>query len=721
MRSIDRIFGHLVPALVLVVCAIAGCSRPSNQAVERSDEPQLPFRNLAAETEFVGDDACFNCHETQYRGYKEHGMANSLFELTAETWTEELDGSTVFDSTLGYYYTIFETDGEYFQEEYRLNDAGEKNHSRIREMQYVMGSGISARSYFVWENGWFFQLPITWYTQQRKWDFSPGYQIANKRFDRKVLPRCLTCHDAFPTEVPFTDGKYEHIPLGISCERCHGPGSAHIAERLAFPEADSIDYSIVNPEHLMLERRLDVCQQCHLNPTISLLRQGRTPYDFRPSQDLNDYLALYEVETTGTDQEIGLTSHVGRMKTSACYTASLALGDPLECTTCHDPHSGFREDGPEYFNATCRTCHEIEPLRVDLINSQTLSDHKPLSNCISCHMPKADIVKVAHSNFTDHWIRVVERDEPARSHPIADPPALLPIFQSDDGSGTYEGMAYIVLGTQNQNAEYLERGVSLLQSALSDDSDFGEAHFLLGIAYTQLGEAEKSIPALEKSVTLDADIPERLNALAQSYEATNRDPASIERLYTRALSMQPARSDIRVNYGRFLESRGRAEEATTQYREAILEEPWFATAHYNLGTALFRLGQVQVAEASFTTALELDPLDAETWGNLGILLAGSDRLDEALDAFERAVESSPENPVALGNLGTHFLQRDELAKAIPLLARAVEIDPEYVDGRVNLALSYFRNEEYGKAKVEAEAALLLAPRNELALQILGAL
>ena len=72
------------------------------------------------------------------------------------------------------------------------------------------------------------------------------------------------------------------MPLGIGCERCHGPGALHVEARLANPEAEGPDYTIVNPKHLSLDRRLDVCQQCHLEGTIMLLRDGQTAYSYRP-------------------------------------------------------------------------------------------------------------------------------------------------------------------------------------------------------------------------------------------------------------------------------------------------------------------------------------------------------------------------------------------------------------------------------------------------------
>jgi hypothetical protein len=45
--------------------------------------------------------------------------------------------------------------------------------------------------------------------------------------------------------------RFEEVPLGINCEKCHGPGSIHMEEKQAGIIVDitkEIDFSIVNPE-----------------------------------------------------------------------------------------------------------------------------------------------------------------------------------------------------------------------------------------------------------------------------------------------------------------------------------------------------------------------------------------------------------------------------------------------------------------------------------------
>ena len=720
----------LLPAALLGLL-MTGCGQPAEptgtdapvaSAAPGADE--VPFRNVQDGVAFVGDAACAACHEAEYQGYQAHGMAQSFYPLTPENRAEPAEGVVVTDAASGFHYRIVEVDGTLYQEEFRVDAAGEEYHRLRRAMTYVMGSGSAARTYLAEEQGRLYQLPLTWYTQEGRWDFSPGYAGANKRFDRLVPDRCMTCHNAYPEPVPFAEGKYGALPHGISCERCHGPGGLHVEERLSDPEGTSeVDYTIVNPAHLTLDRRLDVCQQCHLHTDVSFLKPGRTAYDFRPGQALADYVTLYASEAPGTAERIGVISHADRMQQSACFIETAARGGAMDCTTCHDPHQGFRALGPEFFNATCRDCHSADALAVLEPPSARAVHAAADANCIDCHMPKVAVEEAPHASFTDHKIRVVRDGEPApvAAHASVD---LVPYFAADRERATADvdaGIAYVAYGRQQGDPSAFREGIRRLAEALGRHPDHDEGQYVLGFAQLQLGEAAAAIPHLEAAVTANPDHPERLNALAQAYEATGTDPLKTARLYRRALEIQPALADVRVNYGRFLEAQGALDEAADQYRLAVQEQPALAAGHFNLGTAYLRLGDAAQAEASLLEAIRLDPRDAEARGNLGMLYASQERLPDARAQFERAVEANPAHPVALGNLAAFHMNAGDLAAAIRLLERAVEADPRYVDGLINLSIALLNTNRPAEARRYAEQAVRVDPQNARARQILSAL
>ena len=51
------------------------------------------------------------------------------------------------------------------------------------------GRGVA---YLIERDGFLFQSPITWYSRERRWDLSPGYEKSNVHFDRPIGPRACS-------------------------------------------------------------------------------------------------------------------------------------------------------------------------------------------------------------------------------------------------------------------------------------------------------------------------------------------------------------------------------------------------------------------------------------------------------------------------------------------------------------------------------------------------
>ncbi len=598
-------------------------SRPeaaASPSVTSALSPAAPlprFRNIESTTAYVGDQACASCHEEAASSYRTHAMARSFHRWRAGSRVESSPDEPLFHPPTGFYYTIVEADDGWYQEEFLLGPGGGRLHQLRRRMDHVMGSGEVARTYFTEENGRLFQLPLTWY-REGGWDFSPGYEVNNARFGRLMPDRCLACHGSYPEPIPFLEGKYAELRSGIGCERCHGPGALHVRERSAGPPPEgAFDRTIVNPDRLPVERRLDVCEQCHVHTPVTVLREGRDPFDYLPSEPLADHAAFFKA--TGS---IDIVSHADRLRQSACFLAARPTDRPLECATCHDPHARPLE--PDARNRPCRSCHAPAALERRLASSPSRSDHLGVADCVACHMPRTKERTVPHGSFTDHWIRVVAASSEARRERRAgtrrpgDGP-IEPYFERDRAgpeAEIYRGMGEVVYATLAPDARLLAEAAEALRQALGADTTRADAHFLLGMAYRQLGRTEEAIRALERSVRIDPGDPERLHALARAYESAGRDPSAIHDLYERALELQPALAWIRADHADFLQARGRPEEAERAYRLALEERPSLDVAAFNLGT----------------------------------LLAGSGRLDEASEAFEKSVRLNPALAEALASL-----------------------------------------------------------------------
>ena len=92
------------------------------------------------------------------------------------------------------------------------------------------------------------------------------YVDGSAEFARPVPPCCVECHATYfqPISSSPSENHYnkDNIVLGISCERCHGPGMEHVQNHSA-KSTNSTGKKPMPPLRLSRDRQIDVCAQCH--------------------------------------------------------------------------------------------------------------------------------------------------------------------------------------------------------------------------------------------------------------------------------------------------------------------------------------------------------------------------------------------------------------------------------------------------------------------------
>jgi hypothetical protein len=80
--------------------------------------------------------------------------------------------------------------------------------------------------YFAWQDDRLFTLPVAWLYPHDRW----GDATDNSRVTT-TPPSCLECHNTWIGDVPGSVGRYrrDDMILGVTCERCHGPGQDHVS------------------------------------------------------------------------------------------------------------------------------------------------------------------------------------------------------------------------------------------------------------------------------------------------------------------------------------------------------------------------------------------------------------------------------------------------------------------------------------------------------------
>jgi predicted CXXCH cytochrome family protein len=324
-------------------------------------------QTTAPKAHFVGSESCKSCHAATYASWKQTRMANVVRD--PKEHPEAVLGDFLHPDPL----VTFGLD----------------------QVAFVYGSRWKQR-YFTKRGDDYYPLPAQWDVAKKRWLpyhvekgtdwWEPFYGPTN--FDRPTGPTCDGCHS-----VNYNVETHQVTEWNVGCEKCHGPGSLHVAH----PTRENI----VNPNALDYVRGNDTCIQCH--------SQGRPPtnpiggkyYDwpvgFLPGERLVDYWRLEDLKpgTTNFLQYADLTAHKNRMQGND-FTQSNMYHRQLRCFDCHQVHNA---DNPSNLiktgNALCLSCHAK-----DLNNPAglrgTVSEHthhaegSAGSSCVACHMPKIE-------------------------------------------------------------------------------------------------------------------------------------------------------------------------------------------------------------------------------------------------------------------------------------------------------------------------------------------
>jgi tetratricopeptide (TPR) repeat protein len=709
-------------------------------------DPAVPshggFANQRPGVAYVGSDACTSCHGLIAENFAAHGMGRTFARIdSAHSIADWATQQVVVDRKTGLRYQPYREGGRFFIREFLLDDHGRDIHSLSREAHYTLGSGTNDQAYVTEHNGFLRMLPLEWYTEENRWDFAPVFEVANQRFSRRINARCMNCHNATPAMESEAAARFAlPLPSGVSCERCHGPGSLHVQARLqGYEPSGEVDTTIVNPRHLPALRQLDVCAQCHLQGDAEVLRPGRSQWSFRPGERLVDHRAIF-VSPGWDTLNFGFVRHVERLAMSRCFSAS---GGTMTCTTCHDPHRSSAGQTATYWDNACMRCHSVHGCALPDMGARAGN------SCASCHMRRSEPFDVRHVTITDHWIR--RRIEPPARNEVAryrpDPNAgieqfaypgeeeeptledleLKAIAAGDLGldggarEALLEAATFAAAGTAAARPSgvplvaashdpLLATALSYIRDAralgtaarlLAASGDSATARSALGRATANdpqdarlagelarieaaAGDLAAARPRAEAAAALDPDDPELARLVAEIYAAAGDLPRAVEQ-YRRALDLDPQDNPSILGLGRSLLLLGDKDQAVRTLGRAAAEMPLDAETHASLGFALASTQRSQTAIDAYQRALALDPGNADLQFNLANSLAAAGDGEAAEAAYREAIRLRPDYYQAYGNLGFLLRQRGDLTGARRAFEQVLQIRPDDATARKALA------------------------------------
>jgi len=578
---------------------------------------------------YVGKNQCKLCHMEIYNSFVETGMGSSISSSIRSNSNMSDTPNLIYDSIKDLFYKPYWLNDSLWIKEFRLLN-NDTVHTLNKKVNYIIGSGHHTNSHLFEVNGYVHQMPYTYYTQDSISDLPPGFENGNNsRFTREINMECMTCHNAYPEHVSGSNNKYNHIPEGIDCERCHGPGEVHVKQKLLGEIIDTskyIDFSIVNPSKLPLDLQFDICQRCHLQGT-AILHQGKSFTDFKPGEHLEEIMDVY-LPRFENDNSFIMASHVDRLKQSACFNNS-----EMTCVSCHNPHKSVQLVEKNYFDKKCMDCHNV------------CSDEENISDCFVCHMPKTSSIDIPHVSISDHKISIPE------------------VISKLNSEKKFIGLVSI----NNNNPSNISKAMAYLKRYES----FEKNSIYLDSAYFYLDQSPValSFPSYIQFYYLKEDYYSLINFYLSS-------DTSLFVNYTNeviALSLSRTADAYLKN--------GMIDNAKYLFNEAILRAPFIIDYKLKLVSVLINSNEYSNAFTLLNDLKSLNPKRKEVYLNFGFLYINLKEYDKAKQNLMLSLKFDPDYILAYENLALLEIKNNNIKNANDYLFKILEIAPNHKNSR----------------------------------------
>jgi len=684
---------------------------------------------------YTGEKQCAPCHQEIHDSFKKLGMGQSWLDPSEAPLIEDYQtNNTVHHAKSGFYYKMLRKGGKFVQQRYLLDRKQRPIDLHEEKVDYVVGSGNHARSYLRHHpNGVITQLPVTWYSQQKRWDMSPGYDIKNHLdFSRAIPQGCVFCHTAYPRmEAGQIDDPHyfpNPIPGGIGCERCHGPGAKHVGLALRGETGQTLKEAIYNPGRDTPEAQRTICYQCHMESSVDslgtrVLKAGRDVFSFRPGEPFVNYAVQFSLQAPDS-KRLKVVQHAELMEASRCFQAS---NGRMTCTSCHDPHRKVAAPNTaSYYRTRCLQCHD----------SRKLSTHTRVQlagDCGRCHMPRGTPTNGGHTVFTNHRVGIYSSAAAPTARRHASNVERL-VFRGSDvhlpeaEKRFFLGAAYLDAPHEELSArpELAKKGTQLLQDYLGRIPSSGtlqhqylsRAEALFAKAYQTLNQPDLAIEHYEKS--LSADSRQLLPAYSLGLLYAGRgDFSRSAQSFSNALQYFPKHVPSMHGLGALAEAKGDASEAQKYFDRAIQLYPPSLASHYRLAQMHLRNQAAERAAAELQTCLSLDPRHLPALIDLGHLMSRQNRLDESRHLLERALKLDASREDLYNALSVVASSEGKLDEAVALLQKAVAKGIAGGMTFMNLGNLHAQQKNFRRAIQSFDAANKKSPGNPRILFALG--
>ena len=707
--------------------AIIGC---------RSQKDRPPSAPVVTAT-YVGYKACIDCHKREFGLWSTSDHARAMAEPNDSTVLGNFNNAVFIQHGITSRFT--KSEAGYF-----VRTEGEDGKLHDYRISYVFGYRPLQQYLIEFPGGKYQTLPLCWDARPKRAGGQRWFHIYG---NERILPNdilfwtrvtqnwnymCAECHSTnLLKNYDRHQEKYatSWTDISVTCEACHGPGSAHVAwatmiskggkpeagdamgltVRLKDPDRGSWTMNVktgnsTRTTPLRSDVLLETCARCHA-------RRSQLHEPYVPGQPLmSTHLpSLLDERLYFADGQI-----MDEVYEYASYKQSKMYQRGVICSDCHEAHSMkvYARD-----NTLCYRCHLAEKF-----GARSHHFHNPDStgaSCIDCHMPTRTYMGVDVRR--DHSYRIPR-------------PAFTERFGAPNTCNACHAKKSVRWAEEYMTKWYGRKGADTLHYALAlhaGRTGTPDAPDLL----VHLAR-DRNAPSIVRATALSmlGRYPQAISAEAIRWALTDGEP--LMRLgAVEALSVLPpgeqfnqARHLLRDNLvalrteatGALLdvpltslgaEERDLMEKAIEEYRSAQEFNADHPSAHMNLGNLAMRSRDFVTAEAEYRKAIQMEPAFMLTYVNLADMYRVKGEEQKGEQVLNDALKMNPDFGDAHYALGLLLVRQHQSGKGIPHLKRASELRPDEPSYAYTYAIGLNSTGNSARAVSVLEAALTRHPYN----------
>ncbi|MEW5422331.1 multiheme c-type cytochrome [Amorphus sp. 3PC139-8] len=605
--------------------------------------------------DYVGSATCAGCHQDVTARWQTSDHAKAWTEATAENIVADFNDTTFAHDGMT---AAFHIDGD---GTYRITVTEKDGTTRDYPVHSVAGIEPLQQYLLETEPGRLQSFDVVWDTKKQRWfhlypdqDLPPNDGLHWTGPYKNWNGRCAVCHSTgYEKNYDPQTKRYAstEVEIGVGCEACHGPGSAHVASAKEWDAKGSaplpnagfaVDFS--DPETTIQQ-----CAGCHSRREPL---QAGSPAPGTPYHDAYN-LSLLMPGLYHADGQVQDEVYVyGSFLQSKMYEKGVS------CTDCHEPHTmQLVAEG----NAVCTQCHSpagnpaFPSLRQAEYDSPDHHFHEPGNSgaaCKNCHM--VEHVYMGNDWRADHSFRIPRPDLSAKTgspdacttcHSDRPPAWAASVIAEHYPDSDHRGPHYGEIFAESRSDP---AGTTSDLSALAADPK--TAGIVRATALAYLGQSGN--PALaDQASPLLADEDPLVRASAVDLQRLLPPQERADRLVP--LLSDPART-VRIAAARAMldvPMQALASDASDDLRRAM--DDWqtsmasrldYPETHLQLAGIALTRRDWPAATAAFREVVDMDPQRVEAWVMLTRIAAALQGPTNARTVLDEALQANPTDP-----------------------------------------------------------------------------